>query len=191
MLSLIRDSVNVVFGNKDPKTSSVINANLYVDNNTSWWPKDKFPYFWFLVGSQENVWLLNRALGQESVAKMKPGSAIFLELATYKGDKYVFTKFKNDENRESSMRVPCENPVYVLDLGLACRAREFLDYIDKRLELASADANSCTKPYEVEASFMDTKLYTAQLLADNDLAEGDFVKQTYIAALAIAAAALF
>ncbi len=46
---------------------------------------------------------------------MLPGSAIFFEFATYKGDKYVFTKLKDDENRESSVRVPCENPVYVLD----------------------------------------------------------------------------
>ena len=92
---------------------------------------------------------------------MLPGSAIFFEFATYKGDKYVFTKLKDDLNRESSMRVPCENPVYVLDLGLACRAKEFYDYINLRLDLATKDANSCTKPYEVEASFMDTKLYTA------------------------------
>ncbi len=83
MLNLIRDSVSVVFGNKDPRTSSVINANLYVDNNTSWWPKDKFPYFWALVGPQENVWLLNKALGQERAAKLLPGSAIFFEFATY------------------------------------------------------------------------------------------------------------
>ena len=110
MLNLIRDSLSVVFGNKDPKTSSEINKNLYVENSTSWWTGSGFPYFWMLVGPQENVWLLNRALGQERSAKMLPGSAIFFEFATYEGVDYVFTKFKDDENRESSMRVGCEDP---------------------------------------------------------------------------------
>ena len=48
MLTLLQESVDVVFNGKSPKETDVISTNLYA--NGSNFKGGDFPYFWLLLG---------------------------------------------------------------------------------------------------------------------------------------------
>ena len=108
MLRLLKDSVDIVFNDADPTKSQVVMDNLYLDK--SWFPKDQYPFFWILLGHQETLWPLTRALGKERAAKLPFGSAYFFEYASYQNKNYVMTRFRDDKGVANDVEIDCEDP---------------------------------------------------------------------------------
>ena len=76
MLTLLQESIDVVFDGKAISDTTVLSQNLKDQSNT-------MPYFWLLLGHQETLWPLSHALGLDRTAKLPFGSAFFFDFFTH------------------------------------------------------------------------------------------------------------
>lgn len=95
MLTLLNESVDVVFNGLDPTEAPVLSENLYADGSI--FDQGELPYFWLLLGHQETLWPLTAALNKTRMAKLPFAGAYFFEFFTFEHEDYVSTIFRDDK----------------------------------------------------------------------------------------------
>ena len=121
MLTLLSESVDVIFNGEDPVETAVLSKNLYADGSI--YEEGELPYFWLLLGHQETLWPLTAALDKTRMAKLPFASAYFFEFFTYENDDYVSVNFRDDKEVIHDIELPCSRS---LENGVqACEALEF------------------------------------------------------------------
>ena len=107
MLTLLNESVDVVFNGLDPTEAPVLSENLYADGSI--FDQGKFPYFWLLIGHQETLWPLTAALDKIRMAKLPFAGAYFFEFFTFEHKDYVSTIFRDDKGEIHEIELECSH----------------------------------------------------------------------------------
>lgn len=157
MLTLIKESLGIVFGEGKVADTTVLKENLT--------DKENMPYFWLLLGHQETLWPLTAALGVDRAAKLPFGSAYFFEFMSFEEKDYVSVMFRDDKGKMNEVEVACSLDTKVGTYEHACTREGFESFIDDRLKIANEVA--CDVDYvHKDGTFIDEELFAENMLID-------------------------
>ena len=162
-LKLLSELIDVVFDGATPAGDSVLSTNLYAPGLYS---AGELPYFWLLLGHQETLWPLSKALGLEVAAKLPFATSFFFEFMTKDNKDYVNLVHRDDQGEVENVQLGCSASA----TETACEKAAFKTFIGAAV----------TKAYEVDCDtdspdtnlpYYDVEKFISELLEDLDLTD--------------------
>ena len=161
-LEILSELVDVVFDGAAPNTKTIINTNLY--SQGSGWSNPDMPYFWLLLGHQETLWPLSKALGLEVAAKLPFSASFFFEFMTKDSKDYVNMVYRDDKGKTEGVQLECSPS----ETDTACEKEKFKSFIDTRI--AVSKLVDCNTPYpDKNHEYYDVDKFINELLEDLNL----------------------